>query len=255
MKKQKSQGFTLVELAIVIVVIGIVIGGILKGGEIIHNAKLSNTVKEINAVIAAINTFSQKYNQLPGDSNRATILIPNCNAANFCLDGDGNGLIAAPNTTFSFATYRRFSATVFEMETHQAWKHLALADLVTGVDTSLNLVPNINRQFGISHPVSAMGGGYEIYYDAIAATGFGGHLIRMSKSGRTPGPWEHNLTPGDAAMIDRKIDDGAPNTGLTRANITTQVNECKDRVAPGAPVQYLTNLADSLCTLFIQFRR
>jgi prepilin-type N-terminal cleavage/methylation domain-containing protein len=94
-----EQGFTLVELAIVLVIIGLIIGGILKGQELIASARLKSTMTEIDAVRAAAATFQDKYGGLPGDyfdgqaqlgtPNGVTWTAPACDGSNQHCDGDG----------------------------------------------------------------------------------------------------------------------------------------------------------------------
>ena len=65
--KQTSQaGFTLVELAIVMIIIGLLIAGVLKGQELIANARVTSTVAQIKAIDAATSTFKDTYQALPG---------------------------------------------------------------------------------------------------------------------------------------------------------------------------------------------
>lgn len=91
-KKQavKNQsGFTLVEIAIVMVIIGLLIGGVLKGQAMIQNAKVKRVVKQADELRAAVNTFYDKYGVYPGDENKAAI-PPGTDT-----EGDGDGVIEA----------------------------------------------------------------------------------------------------------------------------------------------------------------
>ena len=63
----KNRGFTLVELAIVMMIIGLLIAGVLKGQEMVQNARVTNTIKQINGYQAAFVGFQDKYSALPGD--------------------------------------------------------------------------------------------------------------------------------------------------------------------------------------------
>ena len=87
--KKNQSGFTLVEIAIVLVIIGLLLGGVLKGKEMIKSAKVKKTVKMADELRAATMTFYDKYGAYPGDENNAN--IPSNDAHN----GNGNGFIAS----------------------------------------------------------------------------------------------------------------------------------------------------------------
>src|SRR5436305_84684 len=97
MHKNRQFGFTLIELAIVLVIIGLVVGGVLVGRDLIATSQLRATMTQVEKYNTAVKTFRTKYNALPGDMKAA-------DAANFGLfqlaespafsKGDGNGLIA-----------------------------------------------------------------------------------------------------------------------------------------------------------------
>lgn len=93
----RNGGFTLIEIAIVIVIIGLLIGGVLKGGSLIEGAKVSNAITLAQDLSVAVNTFKQQYHMLPGDM-LITTEIPNVRTE--CKSGgsnagDNNGLIDA----------------------------------------------------------------------------------------------------------------------------------------------------------------
>ena len=79
-KNTKQGGFTLVEIAIVLVIIGLLLGGILKGQELINNAKVRSVADRQNSLKAAWFGFIDRYNFIPGDSRRAVQLVPGAEA-------------------------------------------------------------------------------------------------------------------------------------------------------------------------------
>src|SRR3954463_16541474 len=90
MKSMKAQaGFTLVEIAIVLVIIGLLLGGILKGQEMITQAKIKNVINDFNGLSAAVNSYRDRYRMLPGDDNGADTRW----GIAATLKGDGDGVI------------------------------------------------------------------------------------------------------------------------------------------------------------------
>ncbi len=73
-----QRGFTLVELAIVMIIIGLLIGGVLKGQELISNAQVSASAAQVKATEAGISTFQDAYGAIPGDMVSPATRIPNC---------------------------------------------------------------------------------------------------------------------------------------------------------------------------------
>ncbi|MBN2468964.1 MAG: prepilin-type N-terminal cleavage/methylation domain-containing protein [Deltaproteobacteria bacterium] len=71
-RMRNQKGFTLVEIAIVLVIIGLILGGILKGQEMIKNAKIKRIVKQADEIRAAVYSYQDRYQQLPGDDNDPT---------------------------------------------------------------------------------------------------------------------------------------------------------------------------------------
>src|SRR6202162_6002399 len=88
-KKSTEAGFTLVEIAIVLVIIGLLLGGILKGQEMITQAKIKNVINDLNGITVAITSYQDRYRALPGDDKNATarwtIQAP--------ASGDGDGVM------------------------------------------------------------------------------------------------------------------------------------------------------------------
>jgi len=100
MKKRLNQkGFTLVELAIVMVIIGLLIGAVLKGQAMIDDARAKRFFNDLQGVNAAYFSYYDKYNALPGDDNRA-------NARWGVTNGNSNGLIAGAEATVSWQGLR-----------------------------------------------------------------------------------------------------------------------------------------------------
>lgn len=140
MNNSSQQGFTLVEIAIVLVIIGLLLGGVLKGQALIDSAKIKNIIQQSNSLQAAVNSYQDRFRALPGDDMLATTHVPGALA-----NGNGDGQIT---------------------EYLGAPQHLALAGLITGTY-------NGSTDF----MTSAQGGAVYIYNDSVG--GRAGNGIRF----------------------------------------------------------------------------
>ncbi len=109
----ENAGFTLVEIAIVMVIIGLLIGGVLKGQEMIKNAKIKRVVKTSDEIRAAVFTYQDRFGSFPGDDPAATTHTGDATVAN----GNGNGQVAA-------------------VEDEDLFAHLATVGLISGSPAS-----------------------------------------------------------------------------------------------------------------------
>lgn len=213
MKNVRDSGFTLVELAIVITIIGLLIGGVLKGQELLENARMTAVQSQMKGYQAAITSFRDIYKSMPGDTNNATNFLTGCTATNNCINGDNNGTIAGSVTNW----YYGYDTD----ECFQAWKHLALANLITGIDTT---VARPAAYVGGRHvPASPLGG--QLYIKTASGDGVSvgqsltGTVVYMSRSQAAtwPGSSASMLRPNAAMKLDMKVDDGIAMTGTAQS--------------------------------------
>jgi prepilin-type N-terminal cleavage/methylation domain-containing protein len=195
MQLKKQTGFTLVEIAIVLVIVGLLIGGVLKGQEMITNAKLKRIESDNAGVAAAMFSYQDRYLQLPGDDSNAGarfdfyIVAPGIGVA---ANGNGDGLIGGGNDWAT--TDVNNTMVVGSAEPARFFGHLRAAGLIpggSGTDTT--------------RPSNAYGGQIGIQNGALTIAG---HATVFGQ-----------IEGSIARILEARLDDGAPDTGRMQANI------------------------------------
>jgi prepilin-type N-terminal cleavage/methylation domain-containing protein len=223
-----GHGFTMIEISIVLVIIGLIIGGILAGQSMIRAAQLRAQIKQIDAINAAVNTFQAKYNCLPGDCAIASTFFGqgwqyhNCGGS-YWVNGDGNGQLGVDSRVdnIQMGGYN-FEDTLF-------WDHLIAAGLFTSA-SPFSCQHLTGSFYGTAGRLDTL---YIVvaYYDGskslpVEPAGVPGHyysLVRSGPTSQTGCYWSgagyvgEVLTPADAFAIDSKIDDGLPMSGAVTA--------------------------------------
>lgn len=252
---RSEKGFTLVELAVVMIIIGLLIGGVLKGQELIKSAKVTSTISQIKGIDAAVSTFQDIYAGLPGDLPSAGARLPGCTgvcAPTAAAAGTlGDGIVTSATAPFTPGV-----ATTDD-ETVGFFPQLAAADLISGV------APGTNA-FGGNFPQAPVGGGLvpssiTVTTDLPTAqlvadvTDFrsGLYLMHQQAFNSTTLQASNSLT---MQRIDRKIDDGNPLSGSVYA-AEQGAGECVAIDASSAAVN-LYNTAESqlFCNAIIRIQ-
>ncbi len=202
--RKSERGFTLVELAIVMIIIGLLIGGILKGQELIANAQIAATVAQVKAIDAATTTFKDKYDALPGDMQNVAARLPNCAGA-CAANGNGDGRL--PTVAAGVGT----GAIAAASENTRFFPQLSAADLLGGIAN------NGTTAWGDIYPAAKAAGGFRPIYSAggvlgANATTSPGHYLTLVLTPGAAGAADA-LTANQASRIDIKLDDGTPATG------------------------------------------
>lgn len=182
----QQRGFTLIEIAIVLVIIGLLLGGILKGQELITSARVRNLISQQDGIKAAFYGFQDRYRALPGDYQLA-----DKNLSGAPTKGDGNGQIDDVTAT---------------KESILAWDHMTRAGFLNG---NYVYVAGATTASESNTPKNPYGQFIQIIYDGVYGIG----------TTAAPATARHNVKTGNqvpveiVAEIDRKTDDGNPTTG------------------------------------------
>lgn len=187
---KNNKGFTLVELAIVLIIIGILLGAILKGQELVDNAKIKRAVSDMNSIFVAYNGYIDRYQRKPGDDG--PLLALQARGGSWALvtaTGNSNGTLdATAANTFANGA----------VETTSFWQHVKAANFIPGSITTAGAaaLPNngFNGLVGVFNNTTALTG---------AASGVNVCLSQV---------------PGKAAAaLDKQLDDGLRDSGSIRA--------------------------------------
>ncbi len=258
----KSHGFSLVELSIVLVILGLLVGGILAGQSLIRAAELRSISTDVNRYITATATFRDKHFALPGDMANAIAFwgtdaggCPNGGGATGTCNGDGNGKIGQGSNVAN------------QCENEEYWRHLVRAGLIEG-----NYTPNTAVTCyapmtpGAEIPKLRIGNGAisMAHVGNITTSGsFPGNAFYPGSYGNTyilgtaPGSVNYLtngdfLKPEEAWNIDSKMDDGRPGYGIVTTHMVGYYNANCATSATASAASYSLNVASVACPLFIK---
>jgi prepilin-type N-terminal cleavage/methylation domain-containing protein len=193
----RQQGFTLVEIAIVLVIIGLLLGGILKGQEMITQAKIKNAISDFSGISAAYQGYLDRYRFIPGDDPCAGTPTPGACSATAArwtgaTSGNGNGQVAGKYNSFTAAD-----------ESRLFWQHLRLAGFIAGS--------------GDNQPFNAVTGMIGVQTGDAQTPTIGpvwGGLVSLIMCSA-------NLPDKIATAVDAQMDDGLPDKGTVRGGLQT----------------------------------
>jgi prepilin-type N-terminal cleavage/methylation domain-containing protein len=192
---KRQSGFTLIEIAIVLVIIGLLLGGILKGQELITQGRIRNVSNDFQSVTAAINLYQDRYRALPGDDAGAETRW----TATTTTKGNGDGVFDGAYNTVCSATSTT-EACLF-------WQHLRLAGLVGGATADRAQAVNATQgRTGVQN------GGLGLVGPIICS---------------------NNLPAKIAQAIDAQFDDGDARAGSVRGTTIAALTDTLPTTAPG----------------------
>ena len=236
MKPLRQSGFTLLELAIIIVIIGLIAGSFFVGQSLIRSAQIRDTMGQVSQYVLAYNNFMDKYKALPGDLTTATNL--------WGIDSGGcpSAVTGLPATTYSTAVKKETcngdgdgyiaasAATSYEM--FRSWQQLSASGMLNGtISGSFNGISDTSAGtqnvavIGVNVPASSVrGGGFTTLFMSVAAdesdtNRFGfihGHIISLGTAVSGSYTYGALLTPAEALSVDTKMDDGLPGSGTVQ---------------------------------------
>ncbi|MFZ4542078.1 MAG: type II secretion system protein [Rickettsiales bacterium] len=242
----KQSGFTLVELAIVLVIIGLIVGGVLVGQDLIKAASIRSVITDLEKYNAAATTFRGKYNGLPGDllNTKAFEFGLNATAATdgnrdgSAGKGDGNGVIEACAV----------SANGFGCETGLFWVDLSRAAFIpasynsytslTAALATANFAVNVPKtKLRDSTSVTVYNNAGRNYF-AIGTTTMTAAIAAVATAGPlsyTASTSAASLSPLEARNMDEKMDDGSSQTGTVIALPNGAMGAGTTTITPDAP--------------------
>lgn len=216
MKSALRYGFTLIEVNIALVIIGLIVGAILVGQSLLNAAAARGQISQIEKYNQAVGMFREKYGSLPGD-------IPNPDATSYGFqsrgqyagEGDGNGILEG---VYSNAAGQNCGADQITGENGMLWVDLSTAHLIDGGFSSAT--PTVynggTSAVGLYLPAAKIGAGNYVYSWSTGGMNYWG-ISSITWLGSGIPTSQPMLTVAQAYAIDNKVDDGLPQSGRVTA--------------------------------------
>jgi prepilin-type N-terminal cleavage/methylation domain-containing protein len=249
----KKQGFTLIELSTVLIIIGLVVGAIMTAQNLLRQAELRKTMTQFTDFKSALESFRMKYNAYPGDMSDADA---DTFFTAFTWPGNGNGLIG-------------------NLEAYSGWYQLTNSGILpgrypaSGNVSDIEIVSSSAGVAGDDMPLGAIDNtGWALQYNPLDGYGAAGakyltpvaHVTSLTQllslgsiNSGTLYPGDSRIPAADAMSLDEKYDDGRPGTGKIRGVLTgNTTSRCASDTDTGLAVynNHLGNVCRLLFTLW-----
>lgn len=258
-----EKGFTLVEMSIVLVIIGLIIGGVLVGQDLIRQAETTALIGQIQEYDTAMHTFKTKYGTLPGDLPSASSVLPATTGITLA-SGDGNGFLSdAPNASGGGTGTGFTSPTTTAGEIVQVWAHLSTTGMIEGLFTGVSgtVTFPVAGSSAANFPSLKTGRGGIVAF-GNAPDAFNYYWLGLTTSASSTLATAANLRPDEAYGIDKKLDDGLPTSGNVMGSgnaspaastgwVTTTAATCFGTSSGGASI-YLTATTNYTCQVRVK---
>ena len=225
-------GFTLIELSIALLVIGLILSGLMmKGAGLLESARLNKVLSQVEEIKTAVSRFQEQFNALPGDYSEAK-----ANIHDSLIDGNQNGTIEGDGLDPA-------------SEAGQFWVHLSARNLISDVGSPRTTQSaegdgsQTHMNFGNGAPSAKIGGGFTVQNNPTSDMP-GLWLVLGAKNGSLGNG--ALLTPLQAMQLDQKADNGHPTTGNVRA-ISGSEKKCLTEQKT-----YNTKLDEPACVLYFK---
>jgi prepilin-type N-terminal cleavage/methylation domain-containing protein len=252
-----GNGFTLIELSVVLVIIGLLIGGVLLGRDLIRASEIRSIISDKEKFVTAVYSFRTKYNAIPGDMKDAQDYwgaAASCSTAQTTeatCNGNGDGVLL-----------KGYGSGTIGNEIFLFWKHLANAGLISGnywgvtngtqnYSTTKNNAPSgkIDGSLWYAQTLGTMSGG------PWSFDGDYGTMLEFGSPVANEDPWRAILTAKEMWALDSKIDDGKPGTGslmvtIVGTNCTAKANGVTASTSSDSQTAiYRTTSTGNVCAL------
>jgi len=252
--RKNERGFTLVELSIVLVIIGLIVGGVLAGQSLINSAKLQAEVTQFNKIDTAVNAFYLKFNGLPGDmansSGFTTAGVANGNADGYIggTAGVGAGGAVADITTYTSTEEANAAAELFELG-------LLPGTAVNPTGTSASAISTSGGDVLIGKAL--IGSGILLFGNAAVSANNNWAFYGIQNASTSAVKVEDLYGSDQVLSIDSKMDDGIATTGLVQSRdnanndlLTVGVTGCNSAAGAGGGIY--TAKTTAVCAFMIR---